>query len=244
MREFGDVTKGQNRDNFFTTTLETYTGVSENARINVGLIANIKSNTFNKSALSVLGFGNNFEDSRSGLTSIAPSIKIQPFASISNFSLQTSLHIPLFKDQPDSYLDKRSYVWETKFFFDKTFGGDKFQVFTEVDFAYNFGEKSIEADADENSSERFANNSIGVPVSLFLSYFPSDKFTVYVNAQHYKLFDSGNKFEQDYTLAGLGAKYQLTDALNIETSYGNFLRGNNTGLGQTFNLGLRYLLKK
>ena len=36
-------------------------------------------------------------------------------------------------------------------------------------------------------------------------------------------------------------KYQLTKTLNVETLYTNFVRGNNTGLGQTFNIGLRAL---
>lgn len=40
---------------------------------------------------------------------------------------------------------------------------------------------------------------------------------------------------------GVGAKYQLTKVLNFETLYSKFVRGNDTGLGQSFNLGLRAL---
>jgi hypothetical protein len=79
---------------------------------------------------------------------------------------------------------------------------------------------------------------------VFLSYFLSDNFTLYVNTQHYELFDLGNNFTQNYTLLGFGGKYQLNDSLNLELSYGNFVRGRDNGLGQTFNLGLRYLLTK
>jgi hypothetical protein len=180
--------------------------------------------------------------SRSGISSIGLSMKIQPFKNISNFSYQGTLFIPVFKDQPLSYLDKRSYVMESKYFYDTTFGNGKYQFFAELDFAYNFGEKKKDASSDENSSERFANNSLGVPVSVFLSYFPSSNFTIYVNAQHYELFNFGNDFTQNYTLVGFGSKYQLNRSLNLELSYGNFVRGRDSGLGQTFNLGLRYLL--
>ena len=232
------------RQNFFTTTIETYTGVSESSRLNIGFILNIKSNTFDKSATSVFSYGNNKVDSRSGLSNIGVSVKFQPFKKVSNFSLQSTFYIPVFKDAPGFYLDKRSYVFENRFFYDKTFGRGKYQFFAELDLVYNFGEKSADASVDENSGERFANNSLGVPVSVFLSYFLSDNFTVYVNSQHYELFDLGNNFTQNYTLLGFGGKYQLNDSLNLEMSYGNFVRGRDNGLGQTFNLGLRYLLTK
>lgn len=232
------------RQNFFTTTIETYTGVSESSRLNIGFILNIKSNTFDKSATSVFSYGNNKVDSRSGLSNIGVSVKFQPFKKVSNFSLQSTFYIPVFKDAPGFYLDKRSYVFENRFFYDKTFGRGKYQFFAELDLVYNFGEKSADASLDENSGERFANNSLGVPVSVFLSYFLSDNFTVYVNSQHYELFDLGNNFTQNYTLLGFGGKYQLNDSLNLEMSYGNFVRGRDNGLGQTFNLGLRYLLTK
>ncbi|WP_196889669.1 DUF547 domain-containing protein [Aureivirga sp. CE67] len=225
------------RENYFTTTLEVYTGISKSSRINVGVIANVKSNSRGgESATSVFRFKNEKDVSAFGLTSIAPSIKIQPFKNVSNFSFQSSFFIPLVKNESKDgvFLDKKSYVWETRFYYDYSFGRDKFQFFGEVDFQYNFGKKE----------ESFANNSLGLPVSAFLSYFPSDIITVYINAQHYELFDLGSNFSQNYTLAGFGAKFQVTPSLNLETSVSKFLRGRDAGLGQTFNLGLRYILSK
>jgi hypothetical protein len=60
-----------------------------------------------------------------------------------------------------------------------------------------------------------------------------------VFAQHAQLIEIDNKFSQNYTALGLGAKYQLSESLNIETLYSKFIRGNDSGLGQSFNLGLR-----
>jgi len=235
------------RQNFFTNTTEIYTGVSENSRINVGLIFQVRANTFNgKDAFSVFAFENDLEDSRSGLTTIAPSIRVQPFANVSNFSFTSSVYLPVFKDEPNAnYLDKRSVFWETKFFYDKTFGQDKWQIFTEADFGFNFGQSAKEASENGdnvNIGERFANNSMVVPVSAFLSYFPSAKSTVFVNAQQAFLIDLGNDFEQNYTQLGFGGKYQITDVLNLEASYGKIVRGVNfQGLGHTFSLGVRAL---
>ena len=235
------------RQNFFTNTTEIYTGVSANSRINVGLVFQVRANTFNgQDAFSVFSFENDLEDSRSGLTTIAPSIRVQPFANVSNFSFTSSVFLPVFKDEPNAnYLDKRSVFWETKFFYDKTFGADKWQVFTEADFGFNFGQSTqdaIENNDDVNLGERFANNSLFLPLSVFLSSFPSDKSTLFVNVQQAFLIDLGNEFEQNYTQLGFGGKYQMTEVLNLEASYGKIVSGVNfQGLGHTFSLGLRAL---
>lgn len=231
------------RGTFFTNTNEIYTGVSESSRVNIGLVFQIRSNTIGGEALDVFSFENNKTTTRSGLTTLAPSIRVQPFKNIGNFSFTSSFYIPVFKDEPNAtYLDKRSYFWETKFFFDHTFGGGNWQIFTEADFGLNFGEKGADADPlTENVGERFANNSLFLPLSAFLSYFPSSKSTIFINAQQAFLIDLGNDFAQDYTQLGFGGKYQLTPVLNLEASYGSFIRGTDTGLGQTFALGLRAL---
>lgn len=231
------------RESFFTSTTEFYVGVSENSRLNVGLIAQYRSNNANSSnALSVFNFENNPNEvrgSRSGISVFAPSIRFQPLANVSNFSLTSSFFIPVFKEgkAEKAFLDKKSFVWETKFFFDHTFGGNQWQIFTEVDLAFNFGD-----DKDLPAGEDFANNSLGLPISAFLSYFPTNKSTVFVNTQQFFLISLGNDFEQNYTSVGLGGKYQVTDRLNLEASVSKFVRGHNfQGLGQTFSIGLRYL---
>ena len=232
------------RETFLTNTTEVYTGVSENSRVNIGLILQFRANTFGGAgALEVLKLKDG-GNARSGLATVAPSIRVQPFASIPNFSITSSVYFPIFKDKPNApYLDKRSVFWETKFFYDKTFGADKWQLFTEADFGLNFGEKQADADpADSNISERFANNSAYVPLSVFLSYFPTSKSTIFVNAKQNFLIDLGNDFSQNATSLGFGGKYQLTKVINIEASFDKFVRGHSfQGLGQTFSAGFRLL---
>lgn len=222
------------RANFFTSTLEAYTGISDTKRVNVGVILEVKSNTIGgQGVFDVFKFSNNEVDARSGLTSIAPTVKFVPFASLSNFSIQSSFFIPLVKNETinDVFLDQNGFTWQNKLFYDYTFPSKKWQLFSAFDTEFNFGDKA----------KSFANNSLRVTPGVFLSYFPSSKFTVLGLVQHSQLFDLGNNFSQDYTALGGGAKYQLTRALNIEALYTNFVRGNDTGLGETFNIGLRAL---
>ncbi len=220
------------RQTFFTSTLEGYTGISDNKRINLGLILEFRSNVIaDRNALDVFSFDGEHGTARSGLTSVAPSVKFVPFASVSNFSIQSSFFIPLVDNEVEDgvFLDQNGFTWQNRFFYDHTFAGGDWQIFAELNSELNFGDKE----------KSFANNSLNLTPGIFLSYFPSSKFTILALTQHSQRIDLGNDFEQDFTAVGGGAKYQLTDTLNLEALYTNFVRGNNTGLGETFNIGLR-----
>lgn len=220
------------RETFFTSTLEAYTGVGENKRWNIGAIFEFRSNVIgDRGALEVFKFDGDTDTARSGFTSIAPSVKFVPIAAVNNFSIQSSFFIPLVDNETENgvFLDQKGFIWQNRFFYDHTFPGNKWQLFSELNSELSFGK----------AGESFANNSLNLTPGVFLSYFPSSKFTVLVLAQHSQRIDLGNNFAQDFTALGGGAKYQLTSALNLELLYTNFVRGSNTGLGQTFNLGVR-----
>lgn len=242
----------QPRQTFFTSTLEAYTGVGNSNKWNVGFIARLRSNVINdRSTLDVFKFDGEAGTARSGLTAFAPSIKFVPFASLSNFSIQSSFFIPLIDNESEDglvaagssrspvFLEQNGFVWQNRLFYDYTFPRDKWQIFSELTTELNFGKASVQDSNGNTIDGSFANNSLNLNPGIFLSYFPSSNFTVLVLAQHSQRLDLGNEFTQDFTALGGGAKYQLTDALNLEALYTNFVRGNNTGLGQTFNLGLR-----
>lgn len=220
------------RQTFFTSTVEGYTGISDSKRVNIGLILEFRSNVIaNRDALDVFKFDGERGTARSGFTGIAPSVKVVPLANVSNFSIQSSFFIPLIDNEVEEgvFLDQNGYIWQNRFFYDYTFPGDTFQLFTELNSELNFGEKD----------ESFANDSLNLTPGIFFSYFPSSKFTVLALVQHSQRIDLGNDFTQDFTAVGGGAKYQVTDAINVEALYTNFVRGTNTGLGETFNLGVR-----
>ena len=243
-----DSTFNFSRRYFFTTTVEVVTGVSENRRLNVGLIGNFKSNVNNGETEEndlgdVFAFANKEGVSRAGLTNIAPTIRYTPLKNVGNFSIQSTFYIPLVDHETVVYnesgvgifLDRNSFIWENRIFYDRIIKSD-FQLFLELDINYQFGEDLV-YEFDEESGNTlteggFANNSFVIPASVFFSWFPSDKFTIYAMTQHYSLIDAGNDFSQDFTQSGAGAKYQLTDELNLEILYTNFWRGNSTGLGE------------
>ncbi|WP_299113502.1 hypothetical protein [uncultured Winogradskyella sp.] len=222
------------RETFFTSTLDVFTGVSESSRFNIGLLLEFRSNVnSNRNAFDVFSFDGESSTARSGFTSFAPAIKFNPFKNVSNFTIQTAFHIPLIDNETENgvFLDQNGFIFQNRFFYDYTFPSGDWQIFTELNTEYNFG--------DENDS--FANDSFRLTPGVFLSYFPSSKFTILGLVQHSQLIDINNNFSQDFTAVGGGVKYQLTKELNIETLYTNFVRGNDTGLGQTFNIGLRAL---
>lgn len=238
-----DTFRGEHdRENYYTATFETFLGTHENSRFNIGLVFNVKSNNIGgKSWFSPLAFANEKGVSRAGITSITPTISFQPIEHIGNFSIRTGITIPLVTHEKEAgvFLDRKSWVWESKFFYDYTFPSGDFQLFTELDTQFYFGEAYSETNG--TSEGGFSNNSLGLPLSVFFSYFPANNFTLFVQAQQYMLIDLGNDFSQEYTQLGLGMKYQITKKINLETSYTNFVRGSDTGLGETINFGIRFL---
>jgi hypothetical protein len=156
-------------------------------------------------------------------------VKWVPFPQLGRFSIQSSIFIPLV-DQAESpiFLNFDSYIWENRIFYDKTLGASQnWQLFSELDINYTFGPET-----------GFANASVFTPVTIIMSYFPSNRFTVYGLAQHGQRWGKG---AQDYTQMGIGAKWQMTKSLNLEVLYNQFVRGRSTGLGRSYNVGLRYI---
>ncbi|MEM1002242.1 MAG: hypothetical protein AAGH46_06320, partial [Bacteroidota bacterium] len=234
------------RETYFTSTVEIFTGISENSKINIGLLLEFRSNVIaDRYPLEVFQFDGEFGTARSGFTTFAPAIKFNPIRSVGNFTIQSAIHIPLVDNEVEDFifdeegnrinngvfLDQNGFFWQNRIFYDYSFGDGDWQLFTELNAEYSFPK--------DNS---LWDNSLRLTPGLFLSYFPSSKFTVLVSAQHTQLlaFET-NGFEQDFTALGLGTKYQITKELNIELLYTNFVRGNDTGLGETFNIGLRAL---
>ncbi len=240
----GDVRTAP-RENFFTSTLDFFYGVSENRRVSLGAILEFRSNTIGgRGALDVFSFDGERGAARSGITSIAPSIKFVPFAAASNFSIQSSIVIPVIESEFDDgvFFDQDGLVIQNRFFYDLPIGGNnQWQLFFDLNTELNLGD-DLTFFEDGRSEGSFANDSLRLIPGVFLSYFPSSKVSLQGFVQHFQLIDLGNDFEQDLTAVGAGVKYQLTDKLNIEALWSYFARGNDSGLGESYNLGLRYVL--
>lgn len=245
--EIGTVTSP--RENFFTSTLDVFFGVNKNRRINIGFVLEFRSNTVGgRGAFDVFQFDGEAGTARSGITSIAPSIKFVPFKNVPRFSIQTSFVIPTIESEFDDgvFFDQDGFVFQNRFFYDLPLGGKNWQLFFDLNTELNFGD-GLELPDPFNvgrSDGSFANDSLRLIPGVFISYFPSSNFTVQAFVQHFQLIDLGNDFEQDLTATGAGVKYQLTKTLNIEGLFSYFFRGNDTGLGESYNIGLRYVSPK
>lgn len=236
------------RETFYTTLIQFTYGTSKNARINLGVDVNFRGSArrTDPSFSSIGGafaFKNN-DTNRVGITSIGPRIKISPFKGNNDFSLQSTFLIPTIQhpegrssDDGNLYwADWNRLIWWNQFFYTRELGS-KFQLFTEADLLF-----------------RFATNSdqipfLDVPLNLFMSYFPTPKITVYAMSQHVPRFtystDPNNTTDwvigSNYTAVGGGLKYQLTQKLQLELLYTNFVNAVNAGLGESFNLGIKFL---
>tara|TARA_B100000795_G_scaffold82181_1_gene59349 strand:- start:2044 stop:3672 length:1629 start_codon:yes stop_codon:yes gene_type:complete len=243
------------RTTFASSLIQFTYGVTKSARINLGLDISLKGSgkANNDESYNQIGRAFDFrndDSTRVGVSYIAPKIKIQPFKNVADFTLQSSFNIVLPKhpegySNPDGsgtgnllWIEWDRHVWWTQFFYTKMMFDDKFQVFAELDLLFRF----------KSSTSQITH--FDLPASVFLSYFPTKKITTYGMIQHVPRFLYDTKEPQindwlirsNYTQYGAGLKYQLKPSINIELLYTNFFRAQNGGLGETFNLGIKYVL--
>lgn len=242
------------RASYYGGLIQFNYGVSKSSRINVGIDINLKSVRIDtnetKSAFNLFRFENTIYQ-RTALASLGPKIKISPFKRQTHFSIQSAFWIPVAKDlEADTikkpWLDYNRYTWWNQFFFDKSIR-KKFQIFTEADLLFRFAK-----DSTKYAFNKKKTSSLSTPVSLFLSYFPTKKSTLYGMIQYAPTFGSitldnngvPTKFyyvSSFYSQFGFGGKYQLTSHLSVELLYTNFFASMNGGAGVTYNLGIKYL---
>lgn len=233
------------RETFVTHLFQFTYGITKSKRVNVGLDFNLR-NSGRSMDLSAKGIGTAFQyantdSSRFGLTSIGARVKVQPFKKVGNFSIQSTVYIPTIPNPEGTsnlyWADWDRVIWWNQFFFDKTW--NKFQLFLEADLWFRFGWRQGQY------------SHVDVPLNVFFSYFPTKKITIYVMSQHVPRFtynidqpvpDTDWVIPMNYTASGIGFKYNLVPGLNLELLYTNFWRGKNSGLGETYNLGIKYIL--
>jgi len=239
---------GQNftdqRASFYTTLFQFTYGISNNSRFNLGFDINLKGSGFTSDLSAAGAFlpfqAKNTDSTRFGVTSIGPRIKFSPFESAPDFTIQTTLLVPTIKSaegdpsQGLAFIDWNRITLWNQFFYGKMLANNKLQLFLEGDILFRFGSRSTALD---------------LPAKVFLSYFPSSKITFYALAERLSRFrytavnDTTDILTTpaNYTAAGLGFKYQITPKLNVELLYTKFLTVVNQGLGNTFNVGFKYI---
>jgi len=227
-----------NRSNYFTSINQFLLGIS--AKINVGADVWINSVRVNDSVkdspFNILKFETSL-NTRTEIGYVGPKIKIIPFEKLGHLSFQTTFLIPLAKDMEGKtngrpFLSRDSYISITQIFYDYSISS-KFQLFFQLaPWVYI---------AKQKPSTGISRVSVSSPASIFLSYFPTETLTFYVQQEFWPNFGS-NGISSWFRQEGLGMKVQIIKGkLEAETSFTRFSMGANAGAGQTFNFGLRLI---
>ncbi|MEO9805824.1 MAG: hypothetical protein ABJF04_21380 [Reichenbachiella sp.] len=213
------------RQSFLNHQFRYLYGLSNNQRLNVGIEANLTTAWYGSESTSSL------------LSSIGPTVKFVPIEHRGNFSIQSTFLFPMNGSELENprFINHNRYTWWTQFFYDHSLNA-KWNLFFEADVLYRFKVEDIQ------------NDFFRVPISAIVSFFPSNKLTLYGNIQHAAAYGKLTTVEDAefgrirwYTQLGVGAKYLILNNLELELSYANFLWSKRDGAGQVFNFGLRIL---
>ncbi len=219
----GEKVNLDERQTFYTGIFQFTYGISKSSRVNVGFDVYLNSVKYKP-----INGGNNAPFSRTAVGSFGPRIKVNPIAKVPTFSVQSTLLFPGANNlESPRFLAHDRLTWWNQFFFDKTI--NQFQIFAEGDLIFRFRKDAT---------------FVRTPVSLFLSYFPSQKTTFYGFIQHSPRFDGAEGSltrSAWFSQAGIGLKYQFTPRLNIELLATDFFTAKNDGLGKTYNIGFRFI---
>ncbi len=219
---------------FFTQNLSVLYGL--NNRFNAGIDLRYRQVSFGPDTDTRLAVFNleQTANTRQGLTGIGPKIRYAPFTALPNFSIQSTYWFATRDDlagasNPDRpFIDFNGDIWFTQIFNDFSLG-DNFSLFAELDILWE----------DIGSSDDGHINRVSTPVQAIFSYFPNPKTTLYTIGSYSPYWQED--FDYFYQ-AGLGAKYQITRALELELLYtqfrNQFIRQTN-GTASTINLGVR-----
>lgn len=218
------------RETFFTSINQFLYGV--NSQVNVGMDVWVKASNSSQDAF----------DTSAGLTGLGPKIKVAPFKDVPRLSIQSTYLFNL-SDDPEGmdgdryFLEWDGDLWLNQIFFDWQLN-DKSQLFFQQAFWYRLvaGTSSVE------------NNFLETQTSIFYSYFPNARWTVYGMSEyfprHYDLnAQQGEAFFSYFVQSGVGLKYQLVpNLIELEALYTNFWNGSEgQGAGETINLGIRVI---
>ena len=220
---------------FFTSTVSALYGLSNrfNAgfefryrRVNFGPIENGPFAVFN---------GSSKGQNRQGITGFGPKVRIAPFKSLENFSIQSTLTFATRNDlastESQPYIDWNGPTWWTQFFNDFSLGNN-FSLFTEIDVLIE----------DIGSSANQHTNRVSTPATIIFSYFPNTKTTLYTLGGFSPFYQE--TFDYFYQF-GVGAKYQINPNFELEllyTDFSNKFLDETGGRAETFNFGIRYNL--
>lgn len=222
------------RSTYFTSINQVLVGVS--SRINLGYMVFLRAVRVGKtetSPFSILQFENG-PNARSTINFAGPTIRFSPLAENKHISFQSSFLTSIADDQEGvdnnrPFLDFDKHFWLTQFYYDKVFMNN-FVLFLEADLI-------VRIDQGEPLKQSFVYN----PLKVFFGKFMGSNWGIYLMTEWTPFWGDKELLAAYYTQSGAGIKYQVLKMLELEAVYTMFPAGKNSGSGQTFNFGLRFL---
>lgn len=222
------------RSTYFTSITQVLMGVSP--RVNVGYMVFLRSVRLDKpesGPFSVLRFENNLK-SRSVVNFAGPTIRFAPFVRNEHISFQSTFLMPMVDDQEGlknggPFVDFDKQYWWTQVFYDKILPNN-FVLFLEADLI-------VRIDKAEPLKQSFVYN----PLKVFFGRFMGSNWGIYAMAEWAPFWGDKDLLAAYYMQTGAGIKYQVLKNLELEAVYTLFPTGKNSGAGETYNFGLRFL---
>lgn len=224
-------TDQNSRSSFFSGITTAFYGLTPN--VNIGLdiyVRSVRNDDEDSSPFALFKFDSD-QNSRTALTQVGPKLKVSPFESLRSLSFQTTVLFPLASNldggdtsENQPFLDFDGIQWFNQVFYDRSLS-DNTLIYLEGGFFARF---------DSEFEDFFT------PLKAIFSYFPTQSSTLYIPTEFTSFWQDGS-VNGYYAQFGLGAKYQLTNNLEIEGLFTDFSFGKSQGAGQTFNLGFRFI---
>jgi hypothetical protein len=240
------------RLNILTSTIQFTYGISRNSRVNIGVDAVVSGGSVGPSTGSAFQFFTGDNTARgAALSYLGPRVKWQPVKKWSFYSIQSTFLFPISEDLEQRgdgvFTALNRYSWNTQFLYDIKLT-EEFRIFYQ--FAVNYWIRRNREDVF------FPTNFVDLPSTLFINYFPTPKLNPFAFVQYNGRYGNTDipsenpnaRFGllQNSWQIGAGLKYQVTDRLGLEVSYGNFVsskgfEGIEAGAGEVINFAIRFI---
>ncbi len=236
------------RYNFFSSFFQLLIGT--NKKLNYGFDVKVRSVNQGDIGLfsalqfkdQTIGSDNKVIFSRTGISGIGPRIKYQPFERHPNISFIHAVYfVPMSSAEGNldyGYSDYNNLQFFNQVFFEKEFTVKR-RLF--IDIGLHIENIKLGVHRNENHF-----TPIQFPITAIYSYFPNTDMTIYGLANFAQRLDlrfaPDTDTRGDYSIygqIGAGLKYFLTDFLEVELLYTNFMDTTPGRTAHTFNLGLR-----
>lgn len=222
------------RQTYFYSTLQVTYGISEKSKLNIGLDINSISGRvdFDRTSSMFKVFSPHVDGNSqhaTAITSIAPRLRWRPLKKSYNFTIQTSVGLPInISTQKQPVLGQSQFYILTQFLYNQPLSKRLF-LFTQYSVQYNF-------------KRNYTPASLISPITFYLSYLVPKKIIFFGLLNYVPIFTDYNKWTYRYTLQpGAGVQYQVSRSVLINGYYTNDIKGKNYPDFSSYNISLRFV---